>query len=322
MATKNVIMRYFRDKLKMDDETRNNIEINKIFPSKNPESKIMYIQCTSTDETSKITSLAKNIEHSNLKDQSASITIHIPKIMYSRYIDLEKLMFQLRKSSTGNIQTNICLGKSDFIIRQKLKQDNRKWKDFVPLQIPPHISKPNLELLEKNNDKLIDEEHDNELYNNEDKDDNEEEQTEDQEDEQNEENYEEEEQDESQEEENNSHRMEDDNELDDKLINNTDDNIIEDNKTLTDTTGSVSNKLKKHKRSPQNDTTVDKRKKIIPDEYNDEIDAMTEEIDTQQPAIGQDLIRTPSITAIMKKIPDTVNFTKINKSESSIKNQS
>ena len=100
-ATKNVIMRFFRDHLKMDDETRNNLEITKIFPSQNKDTNIMYVQCSSTEEIAKITSLAKNIRPSNLKESNASIAIHIPKILYARYLSIEKLMFQLRMSSKG-----------------------------------------------------------------------------------------------------------------------------------------------------------------------------------------------------------------------------
>ena len=72
--------------------------------------------------------------------------------MYTRYLALEKLMYQLRQSSIGNIKTNIRLGKTDFICRQKLKQDTRKWKDITPLEIPHHIARPDLDLL-KNNDR-------------------------------------------------------------------------------------------------------------------------------------------------------------------------
>ena len=52
-ATKNVVMRFLRDKLKMDDKTRNNIEITKIYPSQNEDARIMYIQCSSAEQNCK-----------------------------------------------------------------------------------------------------------------------------------------------------------------------------------------------------------------------------------------------------------------------------
>ena len=118
-ATKNELQRFFRDKLKMDDSTRNDLQITKIFTSRNPEAKILYVQCENTDEIAKITSLAKNIERTNLKEYEASIAIHIPKILYKRYLDIERLMYQLRNSAKGNIQTNVRLGRTDFLSETK-----------------------------------------------------------------------------------------------------------------------------------------------------------------------------------------------------------
>ena len=294
-ATKNTIMRYFRDKLLMDDETRQNLEIVKIFPSQNPDANIMYIQCQNTDEVAKITACAKNIVQSNLKEDSAAIAIHIPKILYSRYIGIEKLMYQLRQSSKGNIQTNIRLGKTDFIARQKLKQDKRKWKDITPIEIPVHVSKPDLNILKNNK-----EETNNELYSlNEDETDN------------------------NKEIDDNKEQIED-KELDNYIIQRIESIIPEDGKKLTDTSGSVSEKLKsnnKHKRSPnqQQEATdnADKRKKIIPDEYQDAIEIMVDEMDTSnaQPANRNNITRTPSMNKIMDKIPQNVKLTKISQIE-------
>ena len=67
-----------------------NLEITKIFPSQKEENKIMYVQCSTSEEISKITSLAKNIRTTNLKETNPSIAIHIPKILYSRYLSIEK----------------------------------------------------------------------------------------------------------------------------------------------------------------------------------------------------------------------------------------
>ena len=137
----------------MDDDTRNSLEIEKIFPSQNEDAKILYVQCSNSDEAAKITAHAKNISTSNLKESEAAIAIHIPKILYNRYLALEKLMYQLRHSAFGKIQTNIRLGKSDFMVRQRMKGDFRKWKEIPPLEIPNHICQPNLELLKNKNKK-------------------------------------------------------------------------------------------------------------------------------------------------------------------------
>ena len=124
----------------------------------------MYIQCTNSEEIAKISSHVKNISTSNLKEDNAAIAIHIPKILYNQYISIEKLMFHIRQSSLGNVQTNIRLGKTDFICRQKLKSDRCKWKEITPIEVHPHIAKPDLELV-KNQKTNSHEEEVQELYN-------------------------------------------------------------------------------------------------------------------------------------------------------------
>ena len=103
-----------------------------------------------------------------LKEENVSIATHIPKILYSRYLSIEKLMFQLRKSSAGNIQTNVRLGKLDFLVRQKLKNDHRKWKEIPPIELPAHIAKPDLTLLKKKTKEEEVAEETNNLYHKED----------------------------------------------------------------------------------------------------------------------------------------------------------
>ena len=330
IATKNIVMRFFRDRLKMSDEIRNSLEISKIFPSRNPDSQIMYIQCMNTEEISKITSHAKNIIPSNLKETSASIAIHIPKFMYERYISLERFMFQLRQSSKGNIQTNIRLGRTDFIVRQKLKQDTRKWKDVVPLEIPPHIAKPDIQLL-TNKNKQEDDNQQNDLYNKENDNENEDDDNEDDTNDEDDDNQDIQTKNIATEDENNK-EMEDDtdqtNEINEYIDRKIEEIINEDDNTLSETNGSISNKLKnttKHKRSPQN-TTADKRKKIIPDEYDEAIEKLASEIDiieqnSQSPAGGKTPQRSESMDALMEKIPKSINITKVQSNTSGQKLQ-
>ena len=47
-AVKNLIARFFRDNLQMDDTVRDNLEIEEIFPSRTENSDIMYIRCTTS----------------------------------------------------------------------------------------------------------------------------------------------------------------------------------------------------------------------------------------------------------------------------------
>ena len=150
-ATKNALFRYFKNELKIDEKTRNSLTIETIFPSKNENSDILYVQCTDQDDIMQITSRAVNLNSNTSQRQDLAIVPHIPKIMFDRYQSLEKLAYQIRCTDKGNLRTNIRLAKSDFLLRVKYKNDTTPWKNITPLIIPEHIPKPNLTLLKNEN---------------------------------------------------------------------------------------------------------------------------------------------------------------------------
>ena len=78
-----------------------------------------------------------------------TIVPHIPKIMYQRFKACEKLLWQYRKSNQGNIQTNLRLGRYDFILRTRDKGDQTPWKFLTPIKIPNTFPKPETNLLKK-----------------------------------------------------------------------------------------------------------------------------------------------------------------------------
>ena len=53
----------------------------------------------------------------------------------------------MRLTDKGNLQTNIRLGKTDYLLRVKYKTDKTPWKTIVPPIIPEYIPKPDLNLL-------------------------------------------------------------------------------------------------------------------------------------------------------------------------------
>ena len=125
--------------------------IETIFPSKNENSDILYVQCTEQDDIMQITNRAINLNNNTSQRNDLAIVPHIPKIMFERYQSLEKLAYQIRCTDKGNLRTNIRLAKSDFLLRVKYKNDTTPWKNITPLIIPEHIPKPNLSLLKNEN---------------------------------------------------------------------------------------------------------------------------------------------------------------------------
>ena len=143
-ATKNSIMTFMKKQLKMDEKSRNAVRILKIYPSQN-DNNIIYIKCQSQDDIAMITGSAKNLPRTNYEDDPPTLVPHVPKELYTRYQDIEKLLWQIRKTELGKTSTNIRLGRLDYLIRYKSKQDPTNWKDIPPINILGNISDPEID---------------------------------------------------------------------------------------------------------------------------------------------------------------------------------
>ena len=143
-ATKNSIIRFMKTNLKMDEKTRNSISIMEIYPSKSETNSIIYIKCKTQDDISIITNHAKNLPKAIIGDTPPTIVRHVPKELFKRYQSLEKILWQIR-TTKRNVLTNIQLGRRDYIIRYKTKDDETRWNDITPMRNPTNLPKPELD---------------------------------------------------------------------------------------------------------------------------------------------------------------------------------
>ena len=148
-ATKNLVDKFMKNKLQMDNFSRNQVKIIQIYPSQSDRSPTIYIKCQSEEDISLITSHAHNLPRPDPNCITDTIVPHIPKIMYQRCKACEKLLWQYRKSNQGNIQTNLRLGRFDFLLRTRDKGDQTPWKFITPIKIPNTFPKPETNLWKK-----------------------------------------------------------------------------------------------------------------------------------------------------------------------------
>ena len=131
----------------MSEKDRSKIKIESIFQSKNTNAQLLYIQCQTTEDISQITSHLKNLPNSNLKTNPSTVNF-IPQCMYKRFQYCEKLLYKLRLSQDGQIQTNIRLGRIDFQLRHRKRGDDTPWKEIPMLQIPRDAPPPQTDLMD------------------------------------------------------------------------------------------------------------------------------------------------------------------------------
>ena len=135
IATKNVITNFMKDNLKMSQKDRDSIRIRSIYSCKKETTPIIYIQCEDTEDISLITSHVSNLP-TNQDKNAPSVVTHIPQVLFKRYQYCQKILYKLRKSQKGKIQTNIRLGRLDFQLRHKVKGDPTPCKLIPTLKNP------------------------------------------------------------------------------------------------------------------------------------------------------------------------------------------
>ena len=82
-ATKNLINKFMKNKLQMDNETRRQINIVQIYPSQSDNSPTIYIKCRTEDDISLITSHAHNLPRGD-RDTMADTIVHTYQKFYTR----------------------------------------------------------------------------------------------------------------------------------------------------------------------------------------------------------------------------------------------
>ena len=148
-AVKNSIMRFLKDNLKMDERTRNSIQMQKIYPNDTEDFDTMYVQCKTEEDITLITKNAKNLSREG-GDNRPTLVPHIPPQFFARYQACEKILHTIRASETGRYQTNLRFGKTDLMIRYREKGDMTPWSNIPTIKIPPGVPLPDVKLHKKN----------------------------------------------------------------------------------------------------------------------------------------------------------------------------
>ena len=129
-ATKNVVFKFLKNNLKMSEYHRYNLKITNIFPNRDDDHDTLYIKCNDQSDISTITSYSKNLSddsrHLN-NIHRPTLVPHIPTIIYKRYQECEKLLWQIRTKSEGRYTTKLWIGKMDIQLRYKEKGDTTQW---------------------------------------------------------------------------------------------------------------------------------------------------------------------------------------------------
>ena len=141
-AKRLAIKDFLKNEMLMDDETIDNLGIQRTFFPRNGDSKILYVQFTDAKQRATITNksnlLQPNEEYPSL---TPKLVKYIPPELYNRFKALEAYSYELRNNESNPLSTNIRFGIDDLELRVRPSKSNPKYdEDFKP--DPWHFIQP------------------------------------------------------------------------------------------------------------------------------------------------------------------------------------
>ena len=148
-VSKSIISHILSVKLKIEPEIYNKIVVKEIYRN---ESGDIIVQFINNANVGYIFSVMKNLD----EDDMLSINQYVPAEFYKRHREINAICKIYR--NTNNVNTHVRIGKKDYKVFVKNKEDVRPWSEIAPLYLPSELSKFEIGIIakEKTNKRLRD----------------------------------------------------------------------------------------------------------------------------------------------------------------------
>ena len=141
IVTKSYIGHIFKTKLKIDNDTFSQIKYKEIFRNENND---VIVQFEDHSNVGYIYHMTKNLE----KMDKISFTEYIPAEFYRRHREINSIAKILRDD---NWKTHVRMGKSDYKLLAKAKDDTTDWNKIKSFHLSEDISKFEIGIVPQNN---------------------------------------------------------------------------------------------------------------------------------------------------------------------------
>ena len=135
---KSLLKGWARKNLLIKDNDWEKIDFEEIIQAGGEESDLIFLKCSNTEDAAFVTSHAKNLPR-DPTGNGPRLVQHIDRRAKSRYKAYNAVAKSLREQSKFTQQTNLRIGKNDYLLRQREKGSTTPWN-----QIPPNIIKHKL----------------------------------------------------------------------------------------------------------------------------------------------------------------------------------
>ena len=123
----------------MADTQWDSIRLDGIYQTHTEESNIIFMKCKAASEVQKITAHAKNLPPDDTS-HGPRLVNYIDKCAKARHHAFQQVAKTLCDNAEEPIQTNICTGHNNFLLRILKKGDTTPWSQLSPLSITRRMS--------------------------------------------------------------------------------------------------------------------------------------------------------------------------------------
>ena len=127
-AMKTAVKMYLNSEMRIKGEDYDKLNIVDIFPPTKEDWKVLYVKLESQEQAQSLYTFTQYMRKNVKDDGKPEVQLYVPKQLYSRFMAINHMAFKIREESNKMIRTRVTLGKDDFVLQQRHKNDaSRGW---------------------------------------------------------------------------------------------------------------------------------------------------------------------------------------------------
>ena len=133
-AMKTAVKMYLNSEMRIKGEDYDKLNIVDIFPPTKEDWNVLYVKLESQEQAQFLYTFTQYMRKNFKDDGKPEVQLYVPKQLYSRFMAINHMAFKIREESNKMIRTRVTLGKDDFVLQQRHKNDTgRGWGEPIPL---------------------------------------------------------------------------------------------------------------------------------------------------------------------------------------------
>ena len=137
-TVKSLVKAWAKKNLKMDDEAWDEIKIKEIFQTNSDDSNIVFINCETIEDASRISSQARHLPKTS-QENAPRLVMYVDPRARKRFNAVHNVAKTIRMKSDNTVQTSIRNGRNDFLLRRKERGDQTPWGQLPPLDLDQNL---------------------------------------------------------------------------------------------------------------------------------------------------------------------------------------